>query len=408
MKKLITLLAISATMCGMAAYGQETVSIQTTGYGQLGELLGDRITTVQALTVTGPIDKSDFDVMRKAIREGVLSEIDLEEAQCLNNEIPDEALRMPYIPLWNESPRESPRKSYDWDSMGVVRKELNKFRKIILPACIERIGEYAFAGANIESLDMPPGVSELGEGCFLGTNIRKLVIGSQIRKVPRYAFQACPYLREVTLQAPVETLERGAFGLNGLDRFEFPATFVSDGYAFEFSGIGEAIFNSAESLHIDIKFDALTKVVFNEGVETILCNLTSGCRNLSMVVLPSTLGTIQERAFADTPSLQDVYCKSAVPPAASPDAFSASDGSMPPQASLFVPIGAADAYRNSVGWNLFPRIVEIEDSQFPSGVDAVATDSGSIRMYDMQGRQVNPETADPGIYIRNGRKILIR
>lgn len=358
------MLAISATMCGMAAYGQETVSIQTTGYGQLGELLGDRITTVQALTVTGPIDKSDFDVMRKAIREGVLSEIDLEEAQCLNNEIPDEALRMPYEPLWNESPGESPRKSHEWGNAGVLNKELNNFRKIILPTGIERIGKYAFAATNIESPELPQSVRILDEGCFLGTNIRKLVIGSLIRKVPRYAFQACPYLRKVTLQAPVETLERGAFGLNGLDRFEFPATFVSDGYAFEFSGIGEAIFNSAESLHIDIKFDALTKVVFNEGVETILCNLTSGCRNLSMVV--------------------------------------------PPQATLYVPVGSADTYRSSVGWNLFSNIVEIEDSQFPSGVDTVLPDSQSGQMYDLQGHMADPETARSGIYIRNGKKVVIR
>lgn len=29
-------------------------------------------------------------------------------------------------------------------------------------------------------------------------------------------------------------------------------------------------------------------------------------------------------------------------------------------------------------------------------------------MYDLQGRQVNPKTAAPGIYIRNGKKILVR
>lgn len=127
-----------------------------------------------------------------------------------------------------------------------------------------------------------------------------------------------------------------------------------------------------------------------------------------MVVLPSTLGTIQERAFADTPSLQEVYCKSAVPPAASPDAFSASDGMVPPQATLYVPVGSADTYRSSVGWDLFSNIVEIEDSQFPSGVDTVLPDSQSGQMYDLQGHMADPETARSGIYIRNGKKVVIR
>ena len=38
-------------------------------------------------------------------------------------------------------------------------------------------------------------------------------------------------------------------------------------------------------------------------------------------------------------------------------------------------------------------------------------ESGTIHhapMYDLQGRMVNPETAPPGIYIQNGKKILIR
>ena len=29
-------------------------------------------------------------------------------------------------------------------------------------------------------------------------------------------------------------------------------------------------------------------------------------------------------------------------------------------------------------------------------------------MYDFQGRKVNPETARPGMYIRNGKKIIKR
>lgn len=402
MKKLIILLAISA------AYGQGTVSIQTTGYGQLGELLGDRITTVQNLTVAGPIDKSDFDVMRKAIREGVLGEIDLRDARCRDNEIPDEALRMPYEPLWNESPGESPRKSHEWGNAGVLNKELNNFRKIILPTGIERIGKYALAATNIESLELPQSVRILDEGCFLGTNMKSITVGSQIKVISANSFQACPYLRAVTILNPVETLERGSFGLDGLAKIEFPTSFVSDEYAFEFSKIEEVVFNSREVAATYIKNESLKKLVFNEGVETISGNLASGCPNLSVVVFPATLRSIGERAFADDSALRDVYSRSAVSPVASVDAFCAKDGTVPPQATLYVPVGSADTYRNSVGWNLFSKIVEIEDSQFPSRVVTVLTDYKSGQMYDLQGHMADPETARSGIYIRNGKKVVIR
>ena len=42
------------------------------------------------------------------------------------------------------------------------------------------------------------------------------------------------------------------------------------------------------------------------------------------------------------------------------------------------------------------------------GIGSESVDDTDVPMYDLQGRQVNPETADPGIYIRNGRKIMIR
>lgn len=46
-----------------------------------------------------------------------------------------------------------------------------------------------------------------------------------------------------------------------------------------------------------------------------------------------------------------------------------------------------------------------------SGVESILgadTDDASAPMYDLQGREVNPETASPGIYIRAGKKIMVR
>ena len=42
------------------------------------------------------------------------------------------------------------------------------------------------------------------------------------------------------------------------------------------------------------------------------------------------------------------------------------------------------------------------------GIGSEQVDDTVAPMYDLQGRMVNPETARPGIYIQNGKKILIR
>ena len=403
MKKLMILLAISAALCGMAAYGQETVSIQTTDYGQLGELLGDRITTVQYLTVAGPIDKSDFDVMKKAIREGVLSEIDLKDAQCRDNEIPNDA----FLLYWSV-PNEATGILHEKENAGESDDERNNLRRIILPSGIERIGWYAFADTHIEEIDLPETVSSMGMCCFAGSHLRSITVGSQIMGIPDYAFQQCPYLREVYLHAPVGFLDSHSFSMLNLAKIELPSTFFAECFAFCQTFIEEVIFNSKEVKDVDVKNIKLKKVVFNEGVEMIAERMFSGCPALSVIIFPSTLQSVGEGCFADNPALQKVYCRSVVPPTAEADTFCGADGIAPSQAVLYVPVGSANAYRGSTGWKCFTNIVEIEDSQFPSGVDCIMTDTESTYMYDLQGRQVNPETADPGIYIRNGKKILIR
>ena len=42
------------------------------------------------------------------------------------------------------------------------------------------------------------------------------------------------------------------------------------------------------------------------------------------------------------------------------------------------------------------------------GIGSESVDDTDVPMYDLQGRTVNPDTARPGIYIRNGKKIVIR
>lgn len=72
-------------------------------------------------------------------------------------------------------------------------------------------------------------------------------------------------------------------------------------------------------------------------------------------------------------------------------------------ATLHVPAGSEDAYRNAPCWKLFQNIVADEST----AVSGVQNSPSSGNYYDLQGRPTGIPTGK-GLYIKDGRKILIR
>ena len=81
--------------------------------------------------------------------------------------------------------------------------------------------------------------------------------------------------------------------------------------------------------------------------------------------------------------------------------------------TLYVPIGAAETYKNTAYWNGFTTIKEMD---FTTGVKGVDAPSQLVTVYDLDGRvvrrNVDPtrlsETLPRGIYIVEGRKYVVR
>ena len=60
-----------------------------------------------------------------------------------------------------------------------------------------------------------------------------------------------------------------------------------------------------------------------------------------------------------------------------------------------------------VDYMIYMKLYRKDESGI-EGIGSEQVDDTVAPMYDLQGRMVNPETARPGIYIQNGKKILIR
>lgn len=72
------------------------------------------------------------------------------------------------------------------------------------------------------------------------------------------------------------------------------------------------------------------------------------CTAMKSITLPASVKKIGKEAFYGCRSLKDIYCQSAVPPAADIDAFKDVK-----DCRLHVPAGSEAAYRKAPRWQAF-------------------------------------------------------
>ena len=76
-------------------------------------------------------------------------------------------------------------------------------------------------------------------------------------------------------------------------------------------------------------------------------------------------------------------------------------------ATLYVPTGTEPLYQKREPWNIFFYIVEMDFTGIDEVLDEVKGESGNVKaIYDLQGRNV--EVPSKGLYIINGKKVLVK
>ena len=122
--------------------------------------------------------------------------------------------------------------------------------------------------------------------------------------------------------------------------------------------------------------DSVTSVTLPEGISVIGNSAMYRCFGLKSVNLPSTLKNIARMAFFGCDSIETITLACTTPPAVADYLFTSYD------ATLYVPVGTADAYRQHGTWGLFEKIVEGD----PTGIDAAK--SNDMKIYVRNGRIV--------------------
>ena len=152
-------------------------------------------------------------------------------------------------------------------------------------------------------------------------------------------------------------------------------------------------------------------------------------REITEVTIPWTATQIGYNAFARCYMLKDVYI-----PQPQPMTFTDGYGEvMEPDmghnfafdrvgedvggATLHVPAGSKAAW-DIYPWNEWFRYI-VEDAAIPDGIDEIKDDElrsfsstesmkNATTWFDLSGRRLGGKPAAPGLYIRNGRKVVIK
>ena len=275
---------------------------------------------------------------------------------------------------------------YDVTSIGAGAFQYNQIlQSVVIPGCVRNIGANAFGGCvNLLSISIMDGVESVGKGVLDGCkSLASLHIPASLVDIPYSYDKVGMYLGTMTGLQEI-TVDDTNPALKSLDG----VLFTKDNVLLLYPGG---------------RYDS--KYVVPEGVRTISGYAFSGCRELSEVELPASVAEVSSTAFNGAAnSVMTLISRPVTPPACSRKGMLNSDNIV-----LYVPDTSMGAYLADPIWSLFLEIRPI--SEYVDAVSEIEMCEPKDRVWTIQGVSVDARDKDslpPGIYIVNGRKLLVR
>ncbi len=160
---------------------------------------------------------------------------------------------------------------------------------------VTAIGEYAFTHCkNLINVTLPSSIKEIGEKAFYGSGIVSIDIPEGVEGIPQYAFESCRYLKKVVLPNSVNIIGKSAFGSSSVEEINFPEGLkIIENEAFaDCDSLKEIILpNSLTSLGEKAFAGcfSLKKVVLGYGLTELLHRTLSNCSSLSSLRIPANI-----------------------------------------------------------------------------------------------------------------------
>lgn len=274
----------------------------------------------------------------------------------------------------------------------------------------------------VSSYDIPAAVSydglDIGVKTIFGEafkelpSLQKVTVPSSIESIWQNAFTDCPALTDVVMVDGLYGVSNFAFnGCNALTHLSLPAT-VEAAYSIARNCNALTSIDVAPANDIMFSEDGVLYLRKNEMNPQLLYSVPTGLEKVA--VLPGTTGIqpiaslmLKEIDFPESmenlgnylrecPALTSISCRSVTPPMLAYRYGVAEE--VYQNATVYVPVGALDNYRNNDAWGQF---VNIQEKEFESSITEIAADGVTVRV---AGGRIVVDGADSAtVYDLSGR-----
>lgn len=229
-----------------------------------------------------------------------------------------------------------------------ICKNMSLLDTIVLPASVNRLGQYAFMNCtNLKSINLPVTQKTLPQSFLEGcTSLETIVLPATLTTISTDAFYGCSSLKNVNLHEGITTIYQRAFQNCKLESVTIPSTVTSIGSsAFKGNPTKSVTWlpaNCSVGTGDNAPFygSQITSFVFGDSVKTIPGYLCYQMNKLDSVTLPEKLTTIGQYAFNGCSLFKNVTIPASV---------------------------------TSIGTYAFAFCTSLKNFEFPKGIKTVAT-----------------------------------
>ena len=283
---------------------------------------------------------------------------------------------------------------------------------VTIPNSVTSIGNSAFSWCELKSVTIPNSVTSIGESAFRDcSSLQSVTIPNSVTSIGGSAFEACSGLRSVTLNSnpkigtnaflntpAIVTMNLTASNVNE-DKW---TTFYNSSFNFQADGNTKVYKGTVDGSSL-----VLTEVedrIVNKGTAVILKSTDNPVMTLTGSNSSDTNGN-DLRGYSDRSLLGDVMYwngGSTIYTMGNTSAgfgFHKYTGEYVPAQKAFLPLNTANGAK---------AILTMVFADVTTGVNELQVSNDQQPVYDLNGRKVSENNLKPGVYVKNGKKIMIK